>query len=173
MYYVSVAVIAVVAACLGALRRSAPGRLVVATRDNETATASLGFAPARVKVATLAISGAVAAAAGVLWVSAWHTVSPELLAPESSFVILAAPVIGGLGSVGGAVLGTVVVFGPQFFLGSGLHSIFGNSIGMTLLISGLGLVAVQLRFPGGLAPAGRSAWERLAHADLARGPQAP
>ncbi len=169
VYYVSLAVLALATVCLGALRRSTPGRLVVAVRDNERDVATIGFSPARIKLALLAVSGFVAAAAGVLWISAWHTISPELLAPEASFVVLAAPVIGGLGSLSGAIAGTVYVYAPGFFLGSAMRGVFGHSIGMTLLLSGAGVVVVQLWFPGGLAHAGRGCWARF----LARLDRAP
>ena len=161
VYYVSLGFLALATAGLGTLRRSTPGRLVVAVRDNERDVASLGFSPARVKLRLLAVSGFIASAAGVLWISAWHTISSDLLAPESSFVVLAAPVVGGLGSLSGAIAGTVYVYAPEFFLGSALGGVFGRSLGMTLLLSGSGLVVVQLWFPGGLALAGRRTWTGL------------
>jgi len=161
VYYVSLGVLALATMSLGALRRSTPGRLVVAVRDNERDVATLGFNPARVKLRLLAVSGFFASAAGVLWISAWHTVSADLLRPESSFVVLAAPVVGGLGSLSGAIAGTVYVYAPEFFLGSALGGVLGRSLGMTLLLSGSGLVVVQLWFPGGLALAGRRTWTGL------------
>jgi ABC-type branched-subunit amino acid transport system permease subunit len=161
VYYVALAVLALATCGLGLLRRATPGRLVVAVRDNERDVATLGFNPVRIKLALLAVSGFIAAAAGVLWISAWHTISPELLSPESSFVVLAAPVVGGLGSLSGAIAGTIFVYAPGFFFESATHAVFGRTIGMTLLISGVGLVAVQLWFPGGLAHGGRRVWDRV------------
>jgi len=161
VYYVSVVVLALAIASLGALRRTTPGRLVVAVRDNERDVVSLGFSPTRVKLSLLAVSGFVAAAAGVLWISAWHTISADLLVPESSLVVLAAPVVGGLGSLSGAVAGTVYVYAPEFFFGSALRGVFGRGIGMTLLLSGVGLISVQLWYPGGMAMAARRSWSQL------------
>lgn len=158
VYYVSLAVLVLATVCLGALRRSTAGHVITAVRDNERDAVTLGYNASRVKLGLLAVSGFVAAAAGVLWISAWRTVSPELLAPESSFVVLAAPVVGGVGSLSGAIVGTVYVYAPGFFLATSLRAVFGHSIGMTLLVSGVGLVAVQVWLPGGMAAAARRSW---------------
>jgi ABC-type branched-subunit amino acid transport system permease subunit len=52
--------------------------------------------------------------------------SIELVPPDSSLVLLAIPVIGGLGSVVGAVAGSALVYLPTFFISPLLDSVFGD-----------------------------------------------
>ena len=160
-YYLAVLALAVVLLAMSRLRRSVPGRLVLAVRDNETATTTLGFSPATTRLAIAALSGFVAAAAGVLWVSAWHNVSPDLFPPDASIAIVAVPVIGGLGSLPGAVLGSIAVYAPSLMASGFFRDLFGSDVGTTLLLSGVGLLATQLSYPLGMAAAIRSGWEAL------------
>ncbi|MBV9042426.1 MAG: ATP-binding cassette domain-containing protein [Acidimicrobiia bacterium] len=164
VYYVTLALLAVVLVCASQFRRSNPGRLVVAVRDNERSVASLGITPATVKLGVLAASGFFVAAAGVLWGASWRSLSVDLLRPEQSLVLLAVPVIGGLGSLAGAVAGAVTVYLPSFLLGGVLESIFGSfakQIGFQLALGGVGLVLIPLFYPAGLAGAVRDRWEKF------------
>jgi ABC-type branched-subunit amino acid transport system ATPase component/ABC-type branched-subunit amino acid transport system permease subunit len=171
VYYMGVLVLALAAITAGALRRSIPGRMIVAARDNERALATFGVTPATVKLATLAVSGFFAAAAGVIWGAAWRSVSYQLVAPAQSLALLAIPVVGGLGSIAGAVVGAVLVYGMAYFVGPELRGLlgdFGTNLGFQLALSGVALVAVPLLYPGGVAGAAQGAWGRfLAH--LGRG----
>jgi len=151
IYLAAIVVLGAAIAALSRVRRAHPGRVVFAQRDNPEALASLGFAPLPARLGIVAVSGGLAAMAGVLWASAWHAVSTDLLSPAWSIQIIAAPVIGGLGSLGGAVVGTVVVFGPSLFFGTWFRSVFGNDIGVSLFAAGAGLIVTQLFAPGGLA----------------------
>jgi ABC-type branched-subunit amino acid transport system permease subunit len=99
VYYGTLALLSVFVASASRLRRSSPGRLVLAVRDNERSASSFGMTPATVKLSLLATSGFFVAAAGVLWGSAWRSLSVDLVRPEQSLVLLAIPVIGGLGSI--------------------------------------------------------------------------
>jgi branched-subunit amino acid ABC-type transport system permease component/ABC-type branched-subunit amino acid transport system ATPase component len=158
-YYVVVVALALTMVAVGRLRRSAAGRLIVAVRDNDDGAASLGFSPATTRLAVAATSGFIAAGAGVLWVTAWHNVSPDLFSPDASVAIVAIPVIGGLGSLSGAVLGSVVVFAPSLMASGFFRHVFGNDVGISLLLSGVGLLVTQLRYPQGLAAAIRAGWD--------------
>ena len=162
IYYVSLAVLVVTLLAVRTLRRSVPGRLVIAVRDNERAASAFGVTPATVKLAVLALSGFAAAMAGVLWADAWHTVSAGQFDPNLSLALLAVPVIGGLGSPAGAVAAALLVYLPTYFVSpalSGLFGQFGHQIGFQLGLAGLGLVGVLLAYPTGVAGAARRAWE--------------
>jgi ABC-type branched-subunit amino acid transport system ATPase component/ABC-type branched-subunit amino acid transport system permease subunit len=164
VYYATLALLAVVVFCASRFRRSNAGRLVVAVRDNERSVASLGMTPATVKLSILAASGFFVAAAGVLWGSAWRALSTDLLRPEQSLVLLAIPVIGGLGSIAGAIGGSLFVYLPAFFLGGVMEAIFGSfarQIGFQLAMGGIGLVVMPIFYPGGLAGIGRERWQRF------------
>ena len=62
--------------------------------------------------------------------------------PTTSFVIISMVVIGGLGSISGAILGALYL--------EGLPALFGTSPTIQFLTSGLGLIAFILYLPGGL-----------------------
>ena len=163
VYYFALVVIVAVCAAMWSLRRSGPGRLIVAVRDNEAAAAAFGITPATVKLAALSVSGFLAGTAGVLWADAWRTVDPNQFTPDVSISILALPVIGGVGSVGGAVAASGLLYGFTFFLSPHLSSVFpsGNAgVASVLLFGGLSLVLVLHRYPQGLAYSVQSWWEK-------------
>lgn len=164
LYYVALVVLVLAASAASALRRWGPGRLVIAVRDNELAAAAFGLNPAATKLTILAVSGFFAAVAGVLWGDAWRVVSPEQFAPGFSVAVVALPVIGGLGSVGGAVAAAVMLYMSTFFLGphiSGVFGSFGHSLGFQLFLAGIGLIAVLLSYPKGIAGAAQVGWQRF------------
>ena len=161
VYYTSLVALGLALAATAALRRSRSGRLIVAVRDNERAAAAFGVPPTVVKLSTFALSGFLASAAGVLWAAAWRNVSDQLFGAHESLLVLAIPVIGGLGSLPGAVLGAAFVFGVPAFLGDAMKSVFSNSMQFALFMAGIGLIVTQIRFPGGIAVFCRRGWERL------------
>lgn len=164
IYYVALAVLALTVLVAGSLRRSLPGRLVIAVRDNEVAITTFGITPSTVKLSVLAVSGFVAAIAGVLWALAWGTVSVSQFDPGLSLSVLAVPVIGGMGSLAGAVAGAAALYMPTMFLSpvlTGIFGQFGRQVGFQLALGGAGLVGVMLAYPSGIAGAAQRAWERF------------
>ncbi len=139
-YYFCVVVLALAMAAVRALRRSRTGRVLVAMRDNPQAAQSYGINEVRAKLLTFALSGCVAGLAGALWVFHQRAVSPAAFLPAESLKVFSMVVIGGLGSLPGAVLGAVFV--------RGAGSMFSPQI--ALLTSGIGLLAVLMLLPGGL-----------------------
>lgn len=108
-WYVLVVALALFLLLLG-VSRSAFGRSLRGVRDNEDRMGSLGYSTFAIKYKAFVISGAVAGAAGSLYVVQARFVSPEDMAFEVSALALLAVVIGGRGSLWGAVLGAVLVF---------------------------------------------------------------
>ncbi|MBV9664494.1 MAG: ATP-binding cassette domain-containing protein [Actinobacteria bacterium] len=164
VYYATLGFLALTVVVALRIRRGLPGRLILAVRDNETALATYGFVPATVKLMILAVSGAIVAMAGVLWACSWRTVSIDLVRPESSLILLAIPVIGGLGSIPGAVAAACLVYLPAFFISphlQGLFGSFGHQVGFQLALAGLGLIVFPLSYPAGLAGVGRDVWQKV------------
>jgi ABC-type branched-subunit amino acid transport system ATPase component/ABC-type branched-subunit amino acid transport system permease subunit len=139
------------------LRAARPGRAVVAVRDNERAASAFGIEPFRAKLTAFAFSGALAGAAGGLYVVALRGIPFSGFDPVQSLVVFTMVVIGGAASLPGAVLGAVYVEGVQYFLTGAAQ----------LLATGAGLLLLLLFFPGGLghlAFAVRDRWLRwVAH----------
>ena len=163
-YYVALSFLLLAILAGSALRRSVPGRVIIGVRDNEKAVSAFGFTPATVKLAALATSGFFAGISGVLWAVAWRRVSPLDFPADLSLPILALPVIGGLGSIPGAVASAITVYAPAYFLSPIVRPLFGRvgaNVGFQLALAGAGTVLTLLAYPAGLAGAGQRWWERL------------
>lgn len=126
------------------IRRSRSGRVLIAMRDNERTAQSYGVNLVRTRLATFAISGFLAAFAGVLFAVHQHAVSQTSFPPEQSVTIFLMAVIGGLGSVIGSLSGALFFGGLE---------IFSSSLIVELLSSFAGIAFVLLVLPGGLGAA--------------------
>jgi ABC-type branched-subunit amino acid transport system permease subunit len=118
-------------------------RRLVAVRDNETAAAAMGIPVVRTKLLAFALSGFLAGYAGVCFAFATERFSTSTFDPAFSILVISMVVIGGLGSIPGAVLGALYLVG--------LPAIFGTTSTIQFLTSGFGLIAFILYLPGGLA----------------------
>jgi ABC-type branched-subunit amino acid transport system permease subunit len=119
------------------------GRRLMAVRDNETAAGAMGIPLARTKVLAFALSGFIAGYAGVCLAFATQRFSTDTFDPTFSILVVSMVVIGGLGSIDGAVLGAIYLVG--------IPAMFGSNPTVQFLTSGLGLLAFILYLPGGLA----------------------
>lgn len=106
-----------------------------------------------VKLQSFALSGALAVLAGGLLAMITRTFQTELFSPEQSLQVLAMTVVGGIGSVGGAVLGAL------YFIG--LPHLFGDNGTMKLTLSGVGLLFILRAEPGGLMAVGERIRDRI------------
>ena len=118
-------------------------RRLVAVRDNEIGAAGMGIPVLRTKLLAFGLSGFMAGYAGVLFAFATGQLSTTSFDPTVSFLVISMVVIGGLGSIPGAILGALYL--------EGLPALFGSNPTIQFLTSGLGLIAFILYLPGGLA----------------------
>ena len=154
VFYVAVATLLLALAMVSGVRRSRTGRVLIAIRENERAAQSFGINVIRTQLAAFALSGFLAAVAGSLYVHQQTGLSSDPYAPERSLQLFSMAVIGGLGSLPGAVLGATYVQGAEDFLPSEWK----------YLASGVGLLGMLMLFPsgfGGLIALGRDAWFRI------------
>jgi len=91
------------------LLRSRPGRALQTLRDSEVAASVMGVDVQGYKARVFLVSSMYAGLAGVLYALSIGSVAPESFALDLSVLYLAMIVLGGLGSVGGAVLGALFV----------------------------------------------------------------
>jgi len=146
------------------------GRAWRAVRDNEAAATAMGVTVWRVKAGAFTISSAFAGLAGVmtaLWLDLVKPDENEFTGTYSltvAIAYLAIVIIGGLGSVPGAVIGAIVVYGLQqfFLLGANQFGWFTDAgfgglsaIVLSAFVYGAAIVAVVLFEPGGAAAIGR------------------
>jgi branched-chain amino acid transport system permease protein len=108
-YYTLVALAAASAFLCVNLTRSRVGRAWVAVRDRELAAASLGIPVARYKLLAFVASSVMTALAGALWAYQRSFVSIEAFGFTVTLEYIAMVIIGGLGSVLGALIGTTFV----------------------------------------------------------------
>jgi branched-chain amino acid transport system permease protein len=121
-------------------RYSRLGRVLIAMRDNEAQAQSYGIRPMRMKLMAFGISGFLAALAGGLYAYHQQTLGPGRFPAERSLLIFSMIVIGGMGSMAGALLGAVYVIGTINLLPSEFQ----------LLATGFGMLFLLMVFPGGL-----------------------
>jgi ABC-type branched-subunit amino acid transport system ATPase component/ABC-type branched-subunit amino acid transport system permease subunit len=131
------------------IRATGFGRSLIAVEGNEDSATAMTVSPAVAKIAAFAVAGGMATFAGGLFAAVSRTFEATSFAPEQSLQLLAMTVVGGIGSVGGAVLGAIYIVG--------LPDIFGNSVTVQLAVSGIGLLIILRLEPTGLI----GAWERL------------
>lgn len=149
-------------ACLGAvvtlfllanLTRGRFGRTLRASRDDDIAAALNGIRVARLRIAATVVSAACAGLGGGLLAVVATLAAPGAFQLTLSLQLIAAIIIGGLGSLSGAVWGALIlVYVPTWAAdlasSSGMsHNIASN---LPLAIYGLVLVLVTLAFPRGL-----------------------
>ena len=84
--------------------------------ENERAAQSFGVSATRVKLLAFALSGGIAALAGGLLLEHQQAFTPELYGPFESVNVFIATVIGGLGTLAGAIFGALFLRGAQWFL---------------------------------------------------------
>ncbi len=144
--------------CIGALlmtvlvvrgiRRSRAGRVMIATRDNDRAADAFAVPTTRVKLQTFMFSGAIAGLAGALYVLVLSGSGQGTFKPVMSLEVFSYAVIGGLGSVAGALSGVFFFRGVDFILAEQ----FSGEVAaiLRLSLSGTGLLLVLYFLPGGL-----------------------
>ncbi len=147
-YAYSVAVGALTFLGLRGIRRSRTGRVIIAVRENERAAQSFSVDVVRVKLTAFVISGFVAGVGGALYTHLNQGFSVASYDTGEGFNVFITAVIGGLGSLGGALLGALYLRGTRWFITDQVWQ---------LLSSGAGVLLVLLILPGGLG----SLWVKL------------
>jgi branched-chain amino acid transport system ATP-binding protein len=141
-YEVTLVLATVVCLSCAALVSSRLGRRFLTLRASEELAGSLGISVYRTKCFAFLLSALPAGLAGALYVYAEQFVSPGSVPPTLSVYVLAACVIGGLGTIWGPILGGVIVFG----LDQGLS----GSAQYQGIVFGVLLAAVVVLIPGGI-----------------------
>jgi branched-chain amino acid transport system permease protein len=116
-YYLTLVVLILTIFAAKNLLRSPAGRAMIAIRDSEVASQAMGISLARFKTMAFAISAFFTGIAGALYAHKISFINPESFTILLSIELLAMIIIGGLGSIHGAVYGAAfVIFLPQLIL---------------------------------------------------------
>lgn len=123
------------------IRRSRTGRAILALRDNERGAQAYSLSATRITLTAFTVSGALAGTAGGLFAHLNHSFDLSSYGVDKSIGVFTASVVGGLGSMFGAVLGAVYLRGTEWFV---------TAEEWRFLSSAVGVLAVLLIVPGGL-----------------------
>jgi branched-chain amino acid transport system permease protein len=158
LYYLIVFSLIAVVIGLYLLQRSRVGTALASLRDSETAFWTLGYSPAAYKLFVVCLSGAIATLAGAYYGLLQGSVPSFYFSPGLAIVYFGFAVVGGMGSIGGAVAGGLF-FGamPKYFevLWPSIYNKFD------FLFYGLVALLIILWVPGGLAGLGRRFSQRV------------
>jgi branched-chain amino acid transport system permease protein len=146
-YWVILALVALALIVTQLIERSRFGAWLIAVRENEDAAMALGVDASTVKLGAMTISGAATAAAGCFYTQYFLFVDSSIAyGTWISIEALLTPIIGGVGTVFGPLLGALVVKS----LGEGAQLITGDVPGLDLVIYGAVLILVIGFTPRGL-----------------------
>ena len=156
-YFVVLALLVLVYVMLRVLLASLFGRVIVGIRVNEQRMRSLGYRTFGYKLACFVLSGVLAGMAGYFAAAQFGFVSPDLLGWHQSGGVLMMVILGGMGTLNGAVLGAFSMMLLELGF-QGLPVVGGMDIGKhwQLLMGGF-IVVVVLLLPHGLLGIGRLA----------------
>ena len=130
---------------LRALLASDFGRVLVSIRENEARTELLGYDARLIKTIALAIGAGIAGLSGVLFCAWGAYVSPTVFSLVFTAQIIMWILVGGLGTLTGAILGCVIIQYLATWLGE-------TKIADVNIVLGAIFVAIVLLVPSGFVP---------------------
>jgi ABC-type branched-subunit amino acid transport system ATPase component/ABC-type branched-subunit amino acid transport system permease subunit len=141
MYELALVVVVLCFVGVVGVRRSRVGRVLRAVRDNPAAAQSFGIRVPLARLSAFALSGFLAGTAGALIFYIDERYEAATFSAAQGLNVFISAVVGGVGSLTGAVLGALVLDGSRnFFTGPA-----------ALLPSAVGVLVILLVLPGGLA----------------------
>jgi branched-chain amino acid transport system permease protein len=151
LYYVVFVFLAGAYLLCRALVSSRFGRVLRGTRQNPARMATLGYEVFRYQLVAYVISGALAGVAGFLLANATAFVSPAYMAWQRSGELIIMVMLGGIGTLYGAIVGTATFLLTEEWL-SGLTEhwkmIFGPFLILVVLFARGGLAGLAARLTG-------------------------
>jgi branched-chain amino acid transport system permease protein len=147
-YYVTLAALILVYALLASIGRSRLGHALTGIKANEQRMRAAGFSTYPYKLAAFVLAGALAAIAGFLYAVKDGFVNPEILAWHQSGTVLLMLILGGLGTLRGAVVGAFLfVLLKEFFQSEAVFGAFAKHWQLPL---GLAIIACVALMPNGV-----------------------
>jgi branched-chain amino acid transport system permease protein len=147
-YWIALALVALSLVIVRAIEGSRFGAYLVAVRENEDAAKALGVDTFRVKLGAMIVSAAITATAGCFYAQYFLFLdAPIAYGPWISIDALLAPIVGGVGTLFGPLIGALVIK----TLGEATKLVTGGAPGLDLVIYGVVLVAVVGLAPRGIA----------------------
>lgn len=152
-YYLVLALTAVCCMALANLLRSPTGRAFVAIRDSEISASCMGVNLAKYKTLSFALSAALTGIGGALYAHKVSFISPEQFTLLVSIELVTLVILGGVGSLHGAVFGAAfIIVLPQLIAiaKDTLPAGMAGAAGLQSTVFGLVLIAFIIFEPMGL-----------------------
>jgi branched-chain amino acid transport system permease protein len=141
-YYVTLLTVLLTYVVVGRARSSRIGRAWIAIREDEIGASSMGINTTRYKLYSFAFGSFWAGLAGILFAAKMRFVSPESFTFMESVLILCMVILGGLGSIGGVIVGSVILVV--------LPEVLREVQSYRMLALGAGLILIMIFRPQGL-----------------------
>jgi branched-chain amino acid transport system permease protein len=152
-YFFALASLVVTYVFLAVLQASRFGRALAGIRTNEQRMRAVGFRTYGYKLTAFVIAGMLAGLAGFLMAARTGVVNPELLSWHESGGVLLMIILGGLGSLRGAVIGAIAfILLKEFFASEALFGALSQHWQMTL---GITMILFVAFLPNGLIGLGQ------------------
>ena len=152
-YYVILALTVAAFALCHLLLRSRIGYFWLAIREDEEAARALGIDTFRYKMIAVVISAGMTAVAGVFFAFFYNNLFPENIFHISrSIEIILAPIIGGIGTLFGPILGAFLLTGLSEAVTEILHAFGFDFPGAKQVFYGICLLIVVVALPDGIWP---------------------
>jgi len=152
-YYAMLALTAGALVLCAYLLRTKAGYYWQAIRENEEAAQALGINTFRWKMLAVAISAAMTAISGVFFAFYYNNLFPEqIFGINRSIELILGPVIGGVGTLFGPILGAAVLTLLSDGITEGLAMLGWEIPGIKQVFYGLVLLAVVMFLPHGIWP---------------------
>ncbi len=148
---VALVVMIVVACAVANLRRSQTGMRWLAVRTNERAAAAAGVDVTRAKLGAFAFASLLASLGGVMLAYRYQTLSVETYTVFASLSLIALAYLGGIASVTGAIIASLLV--PGGVLTVVLNQSGTGGTEYQLATSGVALVVLAVVYPSGISGA--------------------
>lgn len=148
-YYLAIFLMLVVLLVVVRLENSRLGRAWFAIREDEIAAQCCGINLIRYKVTAFAVSAAIGAMGGAFYAKWFRFIHPDMFKFWESILILCLIVFGGMGSIGGTMLGALILIPLTEVLRTALPQSMFNA---RYLVYGLLLVIMMRLRPEGLIP---------------------
>jgi branched-chain amino acid transport system permease protein len=152
-YYILLAATALAFIGCRALLQSRIGYFWLAIREDEEAARSVGIDTFRYKMIAVVISAGMTAFAGVVYAFYYNNLFPEQVFHISrSIEIILGPIVGGVGTLFGPILGAFVLTGLAETLTAALNAVGVDIPGAKQVFYGISLLIVIVALPDGIWP---------------------
>ncbi len=156
LFYLVLTCLAFTYGLLALVRRSRFGHALAGIRVNEQRMRAVGFRTFGYKLAAFTLAGALAGLAGFLFAAKDAAVNPELLSWHESGAVLLMVILGGVGHLRGAVLGTVAFMLLKEVIST--HALVGPLADHWQLALGVTVIAFVALLPHGLMGLPQRLW---------------